>query len=76
MARTDTTLRFDVYGRFVLQVERRQGQWIVHRAGNGLRRRERDLIIPAELDAADIASFLDDVYHELAGPGDRVVRLP
>jgi hypothetical protein len=31
-----------------------------------------DLIIPSTLEANEIATFLDDIFHELSGPGQSV----
>jgi hypothetical protein len=65
-------MKLDVYGRFQLEVQREGSKWIVYRIEPGLRIRVPELAIPAELEAADIASFLDDIYHEMAGPGQNV----
>lgn len=34
-----------------------------------------DLAIPAEVPADGLAEYLDDIYHELSGPGDRISRI-
>lgn len=44
------------------------------RVGSGARRYEPGLVLSAELDANDIAAYLDDACHELARPGERIQR--
>lgn len=68
-------MRFDIYGHFEVEVLRESGQWSVYRTGEGLKRKEHDIVIPAGLDAGGILAFLDDVYHEFAEPGACVTRL-
>ncbi len=53
---------------------RQGGRWVVARVGQGLRA-PLDLVIPHELDEARAVRFLEDLWHELAGPGQRIVRL-
>ena len=36
----------------------------------GKRMRQQELIIPSGLAASEIASYLDDLYHEMSRPGD------
>ncbi len=59
-------MRFDIYGRFRLEVVREQGRWVAYRLGTGTRRPEPDLVIPENLLKAEMPSYLDDVYHENA----------
>jgi hypothetical protein len=68
-------MKFNIYGRFVLEVIRENGNWKAYRVGDGTRRRERDLGIPSELEPGELAGFLDDVYHELAEPGRQIRQL-
>ena len=65
-------MRFSVYGRFKLDVIRERNQWIVYRLELGKRIRVREFAIPSSLREADIATFLDDIYHERAKPGQTV----
>jgi hypothetical protein len=69
-------MRFDVYGRFRLEVQRENDSWVVYRLDLGKRAKATDLIIPNTLDGAEIATFLDDVFHELSRPGQSVKLLP
>ncbi len=65
---------FDIYGRFRVEVVQEQGQWRAYRPGVGTRVRVNDLVIPPDLDATELATFLDDIYHEHGRSGE-VVRL-
>jgi hypothetical protein len=67
-------MKFDVYGRFQLEVRRENDAWNVYRSSLGVRRRD-DLVIPANLGEDDIATYLDDLFHEAAKFGDRVKRI-
>ena len=67
-------MKLDIFGRFQLDVQREGGRWNVYRSELGKRSMVPELAIPPELEPADIASFLDDLYHEMAEPG-RSVRV-
>ncbi|HEY2682217.1 MAG TPA: hypothetical protein VGI93_01800 [Steroidobacteraceae bacterium] len=67
-------MKFDVYGRFQLEVLLENGRWNVYRRSLGVRRRD-DLVIPANLREDEIATYLDDLFHEAAKFGDRVKRV-
>lgn len=66
-------MEFDIYGRFRLQVVRENDRWVAYRTGVGTRAREPGIVIPPDMGHAEIAAYLDDLFHELAGPGE-VVR--
>lgn len=72
---TGQTLRFDVFGRFVVEVERRDDRWVVlHRSG-GTRRPDPSLVLPAEAAPEELAGHLEDLLHEYGRPGTTVRRL-
>jgi hypothetical protein len=68
-------MRFDIYGRFQLEVRRENDVWEVYRHELGKRSRVTDVVVPSTLAAEEIAIWLDDIYHEFSGPGQRVGRL-
>ena len=68
-------MRFDVYGRYELDVIRDGSKWKVLRLGDGKRVLLDDVVIPAEIDEDEIATYLDDLFHELARPGQIVRRV-
>ena len=69
-------MKVDVYGRFQLDLLRENEQWIAYRLEPGKRIRITDFAIPADLSAEEAAVFVDDLYHELALPGQTVRILP
>ena len=68
-------LRFNIYGRFKLEVRRENDTWVAYRADLGKRSRVDDLAIPATLPAEEFVGYLDALYHEYAEPGQRVELL-
>jgi hypothetical protein len=68
-------MRFNIYGRFQVDVRRENGAWVAYRAESGKRAKLNDVVIPQDLDGDDIATWLDDVFHEFAGIGQNVERL-
>lgn len=67
-------MRFSIYGRFHIEVLRENGVWVAYRPQSGTRARVEELVIPSELDAGEIAIYLDDVFHEYAAYGQHVER--
>jgi hypothetical protein len=68
-------MRFNVFGRFQLDVEREGEAWVAYRVAGAVRRADHDIRIPAHLDGGEIKEFLADVFHELAEPGESVSLL-
>lgn len=68
--------RFDIYGRMQLLVEQDKGGYRMYILGaEGKRRLFNDFTIPDNLTLDELASYLDDMLHELAKPGQRVLRI-
>ncbi|MBV7483937.1 hypothetical protein [Bordetella sp. BOR01] len=65
-------MKFDIYGRFQLIVLRSGAGWEAYREVGGKRVRMHDLVLPPDLDASEIAVYLDDLLHELSPPGGRI----
>ena len=66
-------MKFDVFGRFKLEVVRERDEWTAYRLDLGKRVKLPELAIPSMLEASEIATYLDDLYHEMARAG-QVVR--
>ena len=66
-------MKFDVYGRLQIEVVRDGESWTAYQLEPGKRIALHDFSIPAWMSADQIAVYLDDIYHEMGGPGD-VVR--
>ncbi len=69
------TMRFDIYGRYQLEVVRKDERWIMYELDYGKRRFTTDFVIPASLRPDELATYLDDMLHESARPGDIVRRI-
>lgn len=66
-------MKFDVYGRFQIEVCREDDQWVAYQSALGKRTRVNNLAIPQEIRTpAEMARYLDDLYHEVARPGQSV----
>ncbi len=68
-------IKFDIYGRYQLAVERTQGKWIIFRSEGGKKRLEFDIIIPSDVSEADVPACLEDLLHEYALPGRAITRI-
>jgi hypothetical protein len=69
-------MRLNIYGRFQLEVRRENESWGVYRLAPGKRVKVDDVVIPSTFDADEVVTYLDDLFHELAGPGQRIELLP
>lgn len=66
-------MKFDVYGRFQVEVCREGDSWVAYQIALGKRTRITHLAIPQEIQTSvEIARYLDDLYHEAARPGQSV----
>ena len=63
-------MKFDVFGRFQLEVAREEGRWVAYKLAPDKRLKVPELAIPSTLaSSSEISTYLDDLYHEMAGPG-------
>jgi hypothetical protein len=69
-------MKFNIYGRFQVDVRRENDAWAVYRADSGKRTPCEDVVIPADVPAEELATYLDDIFHEYAGFGDYVEAVP
>jgi hypothetical protein len=70
------TMKFNIYGRFQVDVRRENESWAVYRAELGKRMRLHDVVIPPNLAAQELAAYLDDIFHEFAKLGENVEAMP
>lgn len=68
-------MKFDVYGKYSLEVIRTARGWEVYRTGDGKHVRAHDIVIPQDVAAQDVAEYLDDLLHEISPPGGKIVQL-
>lgn len=69
-------MKFNIYGRFQLDVRRENDSWIVYRSELGKRARLNDVVIPSNLLPQELATYLDDIFHEFAKFGENVEVMP
>lgn len=68
-------MRFNIYGRFQVEVLREQGAWQAYRLEPGKRGKMDSVVIPADLESEEVIVYLDDIFHELAGFGQSIELL-
>ncbi|MBY5943851.1 hypothetical protein KUW02_01180 [Photobacterium rosenbergii] len=67
-------LLFDVFGT-KMSVQRKDGFWLLFKESDtAMRARIYDVVIPPELEEADLATYLADIYHENASANHPDVR--
>jgi hypothetical protein len=69
-------MKFNIYGRFQVDVRREGESWLVFRSDPGKRTRLNDVVIPPDLAAQELATYLDDIFHEFARLGENVEAMP
>lgn len=66
-------MKFDVYGRFQIEVRREDDSWVAYQIALGKWTKITSFAIPQEIQtSAEIARYLDDLYHEAARPGQSI----
>jgi hypothetical protein len=68
-------MKFDIYGRFQLEVVRQNDRWVVYRLGLGTRAMTTDIFLPPDLNVRDLAVFLGDHFHEYADSNQSIREL-
>ena len=59
-------IKFNVFGQ-KMSIQRKDGEWLLFRESNtGVRARVHEVVIPADLDESELATYLADIYHESA----------
>lgn len=69
-------MKFNIYGRFQVDVRRENESWVVYRSELGKRTQLNGVVIPPNLVAQEIATYLDDIFHEFAKLGENVEVIP
>ena len=69
-------IKFDVFGKR-MSIQREGDEWLLFRESNtGVRARVYEVVIPADLEETELATYLADIYHETANEKySSVVRL-
>lgn len=59
-------IKFDVFGKRLF-VQRKNDEWLLFRESNtGVRARVYEVVIPADLEESELATYLADIFHEIA----------
>jgi hypothetical protein len=69
-------MKFNIYGRFQVDVRRENEFWVVYRSELEKRARLNDVVITSNLVVQDLATYLDDIFHEFAKFGENVEVMP
>ena len=65
-------MKFNIYDRFQVDVRRQNNAWVVYRSELGKRTLLNDVVIPPDLFQHELATYLDDIFHEFASAGQTV----
>lgn len=69
-------MRFNIYRRFHIEIRREHDLWVVYRSEMGKRTPMTDVVIPQDLAAHELATYLDDIFHEYAAPWKTIEVMP
>lgn len=67
---------FSIYQRFEIEILRHGNEWRAYRRSNGMRQPDNEIIIPPDVAEHEMETYLDDLFHEYAAPGDEIKRIP
>lgn len=67
-------LRFDVFGRTTLAIERDGGAWKAFVVGHDGKRNPAAFVIPDFIEEGELEVFLFDLFHESAPHGGGEIR--
>ncbi len=68
-------MKFNIYRRFQIEIQREGELWIAYRYGEGKRVKASDIVIPSEVVESELAVFLDDLFHEYGVRGSTIERI-
>jgi hypothetical protein len=60
-------LKFNIFNRFLIGIEKTSNQWSVFYLGNeGKKRLANDVVIPSDITDKQLVGYLSDLFHEFA----------
>jgi len=69
-------MKFDVFGRKIIEVIRENNEWVAYYVGsNGLKRKAVEIQIPVDMKQLDLQEYLADLFHEWATFKNGEVRI-
>jgi len=59
-------IKFNVFGK-PMSILKKENEWLLfNESDTGLRSRVYDVVIPSDMEPRELATYLDDIYHEYA----------
>ena len=68
-------MKYNVYGKFKVEVVRQRDVWQVFRIGQGVKRPEPDVHINPDASESEILVALDDAFHEWSVPDTSIEEI-
>lgn len=69
-------MKLDIFGKRVMEVVRRNDEWLAFYCGNeGKKRKAQDIVIPASLRESEVVEYIADLFHEWATPSNSTVAV-
>lgn len=59
-------IKFNVFGKQMSVLKKEHAWQLFNESDTGIRSRVYDVVIPADLKPAELATYLDDIYHEFS----------
>jgi len=60
-------IKFDIFGKRIIEVERSNNEWLAfYRGNNGVKRKAEGISIPASIKESELETYLADIFHEWA----------
>ncbi|QSX31172.1 hypothetical protein JYB88_05910 [Shewanella cyperi] len=60
-------MKFDIFGKKILEVTRQGNEWQACYCGTGgVKRKAEDIRIPAGINEAELEDYIADIFHEWA----------
>jgi len=59
-------IKFNVFGKQMSVLKKEQEWQLFNESDVGIRSRVYDVVIPSDLAAAELETYLDDIYHEFS----------
>jgi hypothetical protein len=67
-------IKFNVFGKR-MSIQRKDGEWLLFRESNtGVRAKVHEVVIPADLEESELATYLADIFHEGASEKQSSVK--
>ena len=69
-------IKFNVFGKPMSVLKKEQEWQLFNESDTGIRSRVYDVVIPPDLKASELETYLDDIYHEYSSDKHpRVIKI-